>query len=218
MATAAIDCSVVPFNPRGPQDAHKTAHAESGTESELGVGDKNGRGDKKSRNLEQSRNQSVVSHARRRGCHHCIACSGLRHHCHSTTVRSSQSAAAEWWPGGIHSPAVYFHLRARQLRHLIRVAPVTLADGNVQPQWRSQVTDTPSTLFRRRLPTALPLGSSLMVSIPTSSTNVAVGDGIAHFVGTAVLPMRSRGMGDHAHQTPEVDSKRRCTQAAGHRS
>ena len=25
--------------------------------------------------------------ARRRGCQHCITCSGLQHHCHSTTVR-----------------------------------------------------------------------------------------------------------------------------------
>jgi hypothetical protein len=215
MASAAV-CSV-PFDPKDPKHVHCAAQPEVGTVVRAEVGDTSCRGgvDKKTTTLQaRTLEQTRSAHPRRRGCHHCIACAGLEYHCHSTTVRSSQSAAAEWWPGGIHSTAVYFHLRARQLRHLMRLPPTSNADGKVQPQWRSEVTDVPSTLLNRRFSKALPDTCCLMLLVPNTSTNVAVGDGVARFVGTAVLPMRSRSMSD-AHQKPEVETKRRCTQAAG---
>lgn len=97
----------------------------------------------------------------------------------------------------------------------MRLPPTSHADGKTQ--WRSEVTDVPSNLLNRRFysKAALPESCCLTLLVPNTSTNVAVGDGVALFVGTAVLPMRlSRSMAD-AHQKPEVETKRRCTQAAG---
>lgn len=55
--------------------------------------------------------------------------SGQRTHYHSTAPlvpppnRRSRGKSAEWqewWPAGLQSPTVYYYLRAKQLRYLLR--------------------------------------------------------------------------------------------------
>ena len=91
--------------------------------------------------------------------------------------RSSSSSNAEWWPGGIQSPAVYYHLRSRQLRY---------AQGNPHhsgPSWRSatEVHTGPSELLQRRKQ------GNLAVLVPQSYTNVAAGDERAFYLGERVV-------------------------------
>lgn len=125
--------------------------------------------------------------------------------------RSSDSAAAEWWPGGIHSPIVYFHLRARQLRHQQRYPP---RDGSQQWRLQAEVTALPSELLARR--GQAPAG----IHIPVACTNVSQGDGMAHHVGERSIalkqPSRAGSVGppgtDATHFEKTSDSKRRCTE------
>lgn len=138
--------------------------------------------------------------------------------------RSSDSAAAEWWPGGIHSPIVYFHLRARQLRHQQRYPP---RDGSQQWRRQTEVTALPSGLLARRGQQVPVLG----IHIPVACTNVSQGDGMAQHVGERSIPLKQPSRAgstgppgaDPMHGEKTSDSKRRCTEmtsgvAAGGRS
>lgn len=131
---------------------------------------------------------------RRRGCQHCITCSGLQHHCHSTTVRSSHSPAAEWWPGGIHSPAVYYHLRAKQLSYADKFPQRSGAS------WRavSEVHTEQSDLLTRRSQ------GPLAVLVPAQYTNVSQNESQIHYLGEKVVPLRrpATAQPQEQHQQP----------------
>lgn len=130
---------------------------------------------------ESLRLSQPVPRPRRRGCLHCISCTGAVTHCHSTTVRCAAEMPeyAEWWPAGLASPTVYFHLRARQLEHLARQA------SRHPHQFRraDETHSEPSALLLRR-------GQAPMrVAVPAAFTNVSQTDNTVQLLAVHAVPL-----------------------------
>jgi len=96
--------------------------------------------------------------------------------------RSSDSSAAEWWPGGIHSPQVYYHLRARQLRYAQKFPK----QAGISFRGPREVHTHQSMLLKRRRQ------GPLAVLVPTVYTNVNQNDSSVHYLGDKVLQLTSR--------------------------
>lgn len=149
----------------------------------------------------------------RRGCRHCITCLKIERYCHSlSTWQHSHRATVEWWPGGIHSPIVYFHLRQRQLQHQIKYV------GGNSKLWKSpsldSATSTESISQRRQY-------CMISIFLPVTCTNVAHNDGRVLLVGVKTLHVSRGNCPTQVYNPPIVlasyknvavqDSKRRCT-------
>lgn len=111
----------------------------------------------------------------------------------------------EWWPGGIHSPIVYFHLRHRQLSHQ---AKHVAQDSKL---WRNPcITGSLNTVGARR-------GIRLsLINLPNTCTNVSERDSNVVLTGVKTLHV-SRGQVPLQHIQVGVErklseSKRRCTE------
>eukprot|EP00887_Chlorella_sp_A99_P006072 scaffold22.g6072.t1 len=122
------------------------------------------------------------------GCRHCVGCGPFRHHQH--TSRSAAPVAsewAEWWPSGLQSPSIYFHMRARQLELQIQRVPTS----GIR-LWRSggELCGGPDSelLAQRRLP-------QLQLLIPAAYTNVGPGpaDSYIQLLAEVRVPLRKPG-------------------------
>lgn len=129
---------------------------------------------------------------RRKGCQHCITCSGIQNHSQYAHLRYSDSCSIDSWPGCIQSPALYFHLRSRQLLHQMR-----------HPQrgikiWREEnaTTLTPNDLSCRRNQPQLKL------SIPMACTNVVAENAVVQSLGEVTIKLPNSG----AREQPAVSS------------
>jgi hypothetical protein len=93
--------------------------------------------------------------------------------------RSSQSPEAEWWPGGISSPHVYYHLRSKQLLYAQKYP------HQAGIRWRGprEVHTQQSSLLNRRRQ------APLAVLAPAFYTNVDQNDSSVHYLGDKVVQL-----------------------------
>lgn len=154
----------------------------------------------------------------RKGCSHCVTCLALVSHYHSLDARQSRSKAqTEWWPGGIHSPIVYFHVRLRQLNH--QAKHVSCENSKL---WRPPVvhSSTGDSLLERR-------GfAKTVLLIPVTCTNVSHRETSVQLIGAKTLHVSKPVVRRSSHNKVRCDAdparsevgptylKRRCTHIA----
>lgn len=100
----------------------------------------------------------------------------------SISSRSSDSSVAEWWPGGIHSPQVYYHLRARQLRYAQKFPQ----QAGISFRGPREVHTQQSMLLNRRRQ------GPLAVLVPAIYTNVNQNDSSVHYLGDKVVQLTTK--------------------------
>jgi len=96
--------------------------------------------------------------------------------------RTSDASTAEWWPGGIHSPQVYYHLRARQLRYAQKFPQ----QAGISFRGPREVHTHQSLLLKRRRQ------GPLAVLVPDVYTNVNPNNSSVHYLGDKVVQLTSR--------------------------
>ncbi|KAI3427955.1 hypothetical protein D9Q98_006345 [Chlorella vulgaris] len=121
------------------------------------------------------------------GCTRCVCCVDLRRHRHSaqSAARSAPVTAStpeEWWPAGLSTPTIYFHLRRRQLH--LQYKQATTSEGAAKT-WRpaSETRNGACALLEARR--CRPLG----LLVPAQWTNVSQIDDAVQLVGVKTVQL-----------------------------
>lgn len=102
-------------------------------------------------------------------------------------ITSAPRDTLDWWPGGLQSPTLYFHLRTKQLEHQCRHGV-----RGLRP-WRAdnEVNMTLSALAISREEFVVNgVGSSLKVHVPLTCTNIPASATGVEFIGNKTLVIR----------------------------
>ncbi|KAL4858638.1 hypothetical protein ACK3TF_001578 [Chlorella vulgaris] len=121
------------------------------------------------------------------GCTRCVCCVDLRRHRHSaqSAARSAPMTAStpeEWWPAGLSTPTIYFHLRRRQLH--LQYKQATTSEGAAKT-WRpaSETRNGACALLAARR--CRPLG----LLVPAQCTNISQIDDAVQLVGVKTVQL-----------------------------